>query len=174
MLSAINKENRVRRIAKWTGIAVAGVLLIAQFIRPPRNSAGADGPSDIGSRFHPPQEVANILRVSCYDCHSDATRYPWYAEVQPVGWWLNSHITDGKRQVNFTEIGSYRIRRQYGKLGEMAEQIEQGKMPLPSYLLIHTDAKLSPEGKEMLLSWIRATRDSMKAAYPPDSLERRR
>jgi hypothetical protein len=173
-LSAIIKENRVKRIIKWTGLAAAGVLLIAQFIRPPRNSAGADGPSDIGVRFHPPQEVASILRFSCYDCHSNETRYPWYAEVQPVGWWLNSHITDGKRQVNFTEFGSYRIRRQYGKLREMAEQIEQEKMPLPSYLLIHTDAKLSPEQREALLAWIRAERDSMKAIYPPDSLERRR
>ena len=170
----VKLENDVKRVLKWIGIAAAGVLLIAQFIRPPRNDAGAESPQDIAAWFQPPQEVANILRVSCYDCHSNGTRFPWYAEVQPVGWWLNGHITDGKRQLNFTEFGSYRLRRQYKKLEEMTEQIEQGEMPLPSYLLIHTDSKLSPDGKELLLSWIRATRDSMKATYPPDSLERRR
>jgi len=172
-LSAIRLENEVKRVLKWIGIAAAGVLLIAQFIRPPRNDAGAESPQDIVARFQPPQEVANILRTSCYDCHSNGTRYPWYAEVQPVGWWLNDHIADGKRHLNFTEFGSYRLRRQYSKLEEIGEQIDLGEMPLPSYLLIHTDSKLSPEGKELLVSWARATRDSMKAIYPPDSLERR-
>ena len=65
------------------------------------------------SRFPVPVNVMQILRRSCYDCHSDSTVYPWYAEIQPVGWWLNSHIEDGKRGINFNRFGSYRLMRQY-------------------------------------------------------------
>lgn len=105
--------------------------------------------------------------------HSNSTRYPWYAEVQPVGWWLNNHIEQGKRELNFSEFAGYCLRRQYRKLEDMVDQLNEGEMPLPSYLIIHTDAKLSREQKDGFVAWVNARRDTMKTNYPADSLMRR-
>lgn len=158
------------KILKRILIALACVFLIIQFIRPARNAPDGGSPNDISTKFNVPQDVQNILRISCYDCHSNNTRYPWYAEVQPVGWWLNSHIQGAKRELNFSEFAGYRPRRQYIKLQQVVEQVSENEMPLPSYLIIHTDARLSQQQKDRLTSWATAVRDSMKAVYPVDSL----
>jgi len=160
------------KILKRILVVLAVLLLVAQFIRPARNAG--DTSRDITAAMNVPEDVDIMLRTSCYDCHSNETRYPWYAELQPVGWWLNDHIQDAKRELNFSEFKSFRVRRQYVKLQESAEQLEKNLMPLPSYLFIHTDSRLSEQQKERLISWINASRDSMKKIYPPDSLERRR
>ncbi|MBI3765427.1 MAG: heme-binding domain-containing protein, partial [Ignavibacteriales bacterium] len=152
---------------------IAGLLVILQFIRPAKNILRSDSQHDITKQFRPPPEIESILRTSCYDCHSDSTRYPWYAEVQPVGWWLNNHIHDAKQELNFSEFASYRLRRQYRKLEEMIKQVNEGEMPLPSYLIIHTDARLSQQEKDQFVAWVNAMRDTMKTSNPVDSLMRR-
>ena len=160
------------KILKRILLGLALLLLIAQFIRPAKNTG--DTSRDITAAMNVPEDVDIMLRTSCYDCHSNETRYPWYAEFQPVGWWLNDHIQDAKRELNFSEFKNFRVRRQYVKLQESAEQIGKDLMPLPSYLILHTGSNLSQQQKERLISWITASRDSMKKTYPPDSLERRR
>lgn len=162
------------KIIKRILLVLLGLLLIAQFIRPSKNISNSKTTNDINEKFILPQDVATMLRTSCYDCHSNETHYPWYAEVQPIGWWLNSHIQDAKRHLNFSEFASYSLRRQYNKLEDIAQQVNDGLMPLPSYLIIHTDARLSQEHKERLIMWANATRDSMMAQYSLDSLERRK
>lgn len=162
------------KIFKRILLALAGLLLIIQFVRPTKNVSDGITTEDVGATFSVPPDVGRSLRTSCYDCHSNETRYPWYTEVQPVGWWLNGHIHDAQQELNFSKFASYLPRRQYRKFGEIIEQINESAMPLPSYLLIHTDAKLSQEQKEALTGWANAMRDSMKAMYPPDSLEQRR
>ena len=155
------------------GLLIIG-LLVLQFFRPPGNTSDGDSANDISTRLSVPQDVERILRTSCYDCHSNSTMYPWYAEIQPVGWWLNSHIQAARKDLNFSEFAGYTIRRQFIKLQQIGQQVSEGEMPLPSYLLIHTDAKLSQGQVERLLAWTSAMRDSIKTRYPPDSLERRR
>ncbi|MBM2840251.1 MAG: cytochrome [Bacteroidetes bacterium] len=162
------------KILKRILFVIAGLIVILQFIRPPRNISDSAPMNDIATRFNVPQDVQNTLRTSCYDCHSNTTRHPWYAEIQPVGWWLNSHIQDAKRELNFSEFAAYRPRRQFIKLEQIAEQVSESEMPLPSYLIIHTDARLSQERKDMLVAWTNVMRDSMKTMYPVDSLERQR
>lgn len=161
------------KLLKRSALVLIGVFLVIQFFRPTRNVAEGNIANDI-AQFNVPQDIRSILNASCYDCHSNNTRYPWYAEVQPVGWWLSSHIQEGRRNLNFSEFAGYRPRRQYIKLKQIAEQIDEGDMPLPSYLIIHTDARLSKEQKTRLIDWVNTLRDSMKAVYPVDSLERRR
>jgi len=154
------------------------VLLIAfvviQFFRPTKNKAEGMSKNDISTLYPVPEDVQNILKTSCYDCHSNNTVYPWYAEVQPVAWWLNSHIQDGKKDLNFSEFASYRIRRQYKKLEEVNELVKKDEMPLDSYLWIHKNAKLSEQQKLTLANWVNAVRDSIKAHYPADSLVRKK
>ena len=151
------------------------VLIIIQFFHPEKNieSNASSISNDISKVFPVPNNVQKILQNSCYDCHSNNTQYPWYAEIQPVAWWLNNHIEEGKKEINFNEFASYRPRRQYKKLEEIIEQITNNKMPLSSYTLIHREAVLNKEQKLALSVWAEVLIDQMKAKYPQDSLKRK-
>ena len=142
-------------------LLLAGVLVLIQFIRPARNISMKDYPADI-SRIYPMEvKVQGILRNSCYDCHSNNTNYPWYAQIQPSGWWLHSHIKKGKEELNFNEFGNYSFRRQQSKLKAIAGTIKDGTMPISSYTLIHKNARLSKAEQDLILNWIEETRDSL-------------
>jgi hypothetical protein len=153
-------------------VAVSGIIGI-QFIHPARNISNVSPKSSITEKFIVPDEVHQVLLNSCYDCHSNNTRYPWYANIQPVEWWLTKHINDGKRHLNFDEFASYPVRRQYGKLKEIKEQLDRDEMPLASYSLIHRSSILSVDQKTMVVNWCEALLDTFKAHYPLDSLERK-
>ncbi|MDB5209201.1 MAG: cytochrome [Sediminibacterium sp.] len=145
------------------------IFLVMQAFRPAKNSSN-DTSNDISKSFVVPANVKVILAKACNDCHSNSTRYPWYAEVQPVSWWLASHVKDGKRKLNFNEFDKYRVARQYEKLEECIKEVRDGGMPLPSYTLIHKDAILTKEEKEILFNWCEVLRDGIKATNPADSL----
>lgn len=138
-----------------------GVLVAIQFIQPARNQSGQAYPADISRTYPMPAQVQGILKTSCYDCHSNNTDYPWYANIQPGGWWLDSHIKNGKEELNFNEFGNYSLRRQQSKLKAIASSIKDGTMPISSYTLIHRNAKLSGAEQELILNWIEKTKDSL-------------
>lgn len=147
-------------------------FIVIQFIRPAKNKATGISANDITTKYAVPQDVKNILQTSCNDCHSNNTNYPWYANVQPLAWWLNDHIKDGKRHLDFSEFASYRIGKQYKKLEEVAGEVNENQMPLESYTFIHEKAKLSDAQKLTITNWVNTLRDSIKAQYPEDSLKR--
>lgn len=146
------------------------ILIGIQFIRPAKNQSNDVLTSDISHVYPVPQNVSVILKKACNDCHTNNTVYPWYAQIQPVGWWLNHHIKEGKDELNFNEFGAYAVQRQYHKLEEVVEQVKEGEMPIWSYTLIHTNAKLTDEEKQTLINWAQGIRNTMKAKYPADSL----
>lgn len=151
------------------------VLVIIQFFHPDKNTDDSPAEAnDISKVLSVPDNVHDIMQKSCYDCHSNNTEYPWYAEIQPVSWWLNNHIVEGKDEVNFNEFATYSLRRQYKKLEEIIEQVKEDEMPLSSYTLIHKDAVLSKDQKLALSSWASSAMESMKAKYPADSLLRKK
>ena len=155
-------------------IALLAILIIIQFFRPTKNLSNAKSPADISNLYQVPGDVNEILDKACNDCHSNNTIYPWYAEVQPVAWWLNNHIEEGKDELNFSEFATYAPARQYRKLEELKKQIDEGEMPLSSYTLIHTNAKLTEAEKQALLNWSEGIRNEMKVKYPADSLVMKR
>nr|MBC7611843.1 heme-binding domain-containing protein [Pseudopedobacter sp.] len=143
-------------------VLVLFIFLIAiQFFQPAPNQSKQVEKMAITKIVQVPQKVQMILSVACYDCHSNNTRYPWYANIQPGGWWLASHIKEGKSQLNFDEFGSYSNRRQQSKLKSIINSIDDGTMPLSSYTLIHKDAILSKEDKMSLKNWANALKDSL-------------
>jgi len=164
----------MKKIFKRLFFVLLLAFIVIQFFRPAKNKAEGMSKNDITTLYAVPEDVQSVLKTSCYDCHSNNTVYPWYAEVQPVAWWLNDHVQDGKKDLNFSEFASYRPRRQYRKLEEINELIKENEMPLNSYLWIHKDAKLSDQQKLTLANWVNAVRDTMKAHYPIDSLERKK
>lgn len=163
----------LRKILKRTFQILLIAFIVIQFFRPAKNKAEGISKNDISTLYPVPENVQSILKTSCYDCHSNNTVYPWYAEVQPVAWWLDGHIQDGKKDLNFSEFASYRIRRQYRKLEEINELVKEDEMPLESYLWVHKDAKLDQQQKLSLANWVESVRDTIKATYPPDSLIRK-
>jgi hypothetical protein len=137
-------------------LIVLAVLVIAQFIRPSKNSGSADGPKDISHAVAVTPEVDGILRKACYDCHSNHTEYPWYTNVQPVGWWMNHHVNEGKEHLNFSEFADYQQEDRPHIMHEIVEQVEEGEMPIGSYTWIHAEARLSKQERETLVQWAQA------------------
>jgi hypothetical protein len=149
-------------------------FIVIQFIRPAKNKAEGISNNDISKIYAVPADVQSILKTSCYDCHSNNTVYPWYAEIQPAAWWLADHVKEGKKELNFSEFASYRIGRQYRKLEEINKEVKEDEMPLESYLWIHKNSKLSEQQKLTLANWVTTLRDTIKANYPADSLVRKK
>lgn len=143
----------MQRKLQLAGVVVLSVLIAIQFVRPALNQSAGPGPNDIAAKHPVPADVAALLRRACYDCHSNNTRYPWYAAVQPVGWWLASHVNDGKRHLNFSEFSTYSPKRAGDKLDEIIDEVEQKHMPLKSYTWAHPEARLTPEEIKLIVTW---------------------
>lgn len=142
------------RIFKFIAVVLLVVFVGIQFIPTNRNQSEEVPPTDFMVMNNVPREVKSILMVSCYDCHSNNTQYPWYHRVQPMSWYLDGHVEDGKEELNFSEFGSYSNRMQKAKLRSIRSQVEDGEMPLSSYTLLHNEAKLTAEEKQILMKWI--------------------
>lgn len=139
-------------------LALLGVLFIIQFIKPTKNIAEGDQVNNITKRYAMPTNVSSILKKACYDCHSNTTVYPWYAEIQPVAWFLDDHVKDGKKHLNFDEFLTYEAKKQDHKMEEFIESQTEGWMPLDSYKWIHKNAILTSEEKQVLINWAKQVR----------------
>ena len=155
---------------KKIGLGLLICLVIIQFIRPAKNTNTIDASKQITAVAAVPENVNVIIKKACNDCHSNNTTYPWYSNIQPVYFWLNHHINEGKEEINFDEFANYRLRRQYKKMQEIIEQLKENEMPLSSYIIIHKNAILTNAEKTAITSWATLVMDSMKAKYPIDSL----
>ncbi len=100
-----------------------------------------------------PPDVINILRRSCFDCHSYETKHPFYSYIFPANLLINQHIKEGREELNFSEFEDLPINKQTSKLKSIVEDIEENEMPLFGYTLLHRDAILTPEEKEIIITW---------------------
>ena len=147
-------------------------FIVIQFIHPAKNTSEGLQPNTIGNNYAIPADVKTILGKACNDCHSNNTRYPWYAKIQPVDWWMNKHVVDGKKDLNFDEFTNRAPRYQYHKMEEVIEMVKEREMPLKSYTWTHKDARLNSNEREKLTGWAQSVMDAMKVKYPVDSLIR--
>jgi uncharacterized secreted protein with C-terminal beta-propeller domain len=154
-------------------IIIGSLFLILQLFLISKNQS-KEFSKDISTIEKITPDVKNILQSSCYDCHSNNSNYPIYASIQPIAWWLQHHIDEGKEELNFSEFAGYSPRRRFHKLEEIKEQIVENEMPLYSYTIVHTQAKLSEQQKSILINWVNSTMAKMKADYHPDSLKMKR
>lgn len=154
----------MKKALKFTAAGLLLALAGAQFVRPARNLGDAEGPDSIVQHHEVPADVRAILQRACYDCHSNRTNYPWYAEVQPVRWWLDSHVKEGKRHLNLSEFARYDAERQAHKLDEVVDTVAVAKsMPLESYTWAHREAVLTPEERTAIADWAEELRDEIEA-----------
>lgn len=140
---------------KKIALSLLLLLIVFQFFRIDKTTKPVDPNLDIIELTKPDAEIASILKVSCYDCHSNQASYPWYANIAPVSWWIKHHINEGSHHLNFSEWGNYTQKRKDHKLDECVEMVEEDEMPMSSYTLMHKDAVLPPAQKTLLLNWFK-------------------
>ena len=136
----------------------AGLFLVIQIFQPERNNLPVDPALRIEQHVPPSPAVAGLLRKACFDCHSNETRWPWYSYVAPVSWLVSGDVSNGRKNLNFSEWGSYETRSRIGRLGAIAEEVGAGTMPMPIYISMHPDADLSGGERDSLMAWAEAGR----------------
>ena len=160
----------MKKVLKTILIIIIIAFIGIQFFRPQKNLGEEIAANQITAVQNVPDNVQQILKVSCYDCHSNTTHYPWYDNIQPVAFFLHDHIVEGKKELNFSEFATYPTYRRYKKFKEIQKQIKKDEMPLFSYTIPHRNAVLDAEHKTTLIDWAANSMKEMEANYPVDSL----
>jgi hypothetical protein len=141
-------------------LAVAALFVVIQFF--PRQPAKTNPPVDPARTFaavmKPPQNVRNILRHACFDCHSNETQWPWYAGVAPFSWLVRRHVEDGRKHVNFSEWlkPEETAFTSWSDLEDVCKVLRDKSMPLPGYDWLHPHAKLSDSDRLSVCTWVDA------------------
>ncbi|SFZ92471.1 Haem-binding domain-containing protein [Flaviramulus basaltis] len=134
------------------------VFIVAQFFGPEKNEGELASIQPFLAETNPPEDVKIILEETCYDCHSDHTRYPWYNKITPVNYWLAEHVEDGKKHFNLSNWEGSSVKRKDHKFDELIEMVEDKEMPLESYTWTHSEAKLSDAQIKSVIDWAKQVR----------------
>lgn len=141
------------------------LFIIIQFFRIDQTNPPINKGMDFLTAKRTPEALATNIRNACYDCHSNETKYPWYTNIQPVAWFMKSHIDEGRKHLNFSTFATYEPKRQAHKLEECVEMIEKGEMPLESYILGHPEAKLTAVEKKEMMDYFKKIQTDTEATY---------
>jgi hypothetical protein len=128
-------------------IVLAIIVIGIQFIPVDRSNP------PVTQEIDAPANVLSILKTSCYDCHSNESKWPWYSYIAPVSFLVAGDVEDGRKRVNFSEWDKYDEKKRAKKLEHIVDMVEEGEMPLPMYTFIHTDAKLDSSKIRIIKAW---------------------
>lgn len=131
------------------------LFVIIQFIPVDRTNPPIDPAKDFLAITTPNGAIGAMIKASCYDCHSNETVYPWYTNVAPFNYWINGHIDNGRKKLNFSEWGDYTRGKAQHKLEECYELTEGTEMPLLSYNIMHAEARMTTEERAQLVAWFK-------------------
>ena len=137
----------MRRLLVASGLTLFGLAVAIQLVPVERSNPPVT--ADLAA----PPAVDAVLRASCYDCHSNETRWPWYSRVAPVSWLVARDVKEARDRLNFSLWGTYESKRQQRLAEEMWEEVEKAEMPLEIYLLAHADARLTEDDRAVLAAW---------------------
>ena len=145
-----------RKVIRRSALILLSALLVASVISGTRRSEETEKPLLAGAQI--PGSVRSTIDRSCRDCHSQATRYPWYSYIAPVSWLINRDVQRGREHLNFSKWSEYSVIRRERCLSEIANQVQDGGMPLASYTFMHSEAKLSRADVEAVFKWTQEER----------------
>jgi hypothetical protein len=140
--------------------AIVILFIVIQFIPRDYNQGKQVPANNIVTVYSMPKDVQAIFKKDCYDCHSNNTNYPFYAHFHPMRLMMDRHVRTGKDELNFDEFGTYSARKKRSKLRAISTSLDEGTMPLPSYLLIHGDAKLTQRDTALVKNWIKKANEA--------------
>jgi len=145
----------MKKIIKIAAVLIIAALIAIQFInRPDKSTTSEITPAHITKVMNVPSNVESILKRSCYDCHSDHTVWPWYSNVAPVSWLVSDDVVKGRKKMNFSQWSKIPASKREARLNEICEEIKSDEMPMPPYLIMHSDAKLTQADKDILCQWV--------------------
>ena len=151
----------MKKIFRWTAIVFAVLFVSLQFIRPAKTNPAIDQTRTLEQHVQMSEEVKSTLKRACYDCHSNETHWPWYSQVAPVSWFVTDHVNHGRNDLNFSDWSGYDKSTQAEYLRLIQATVKAEMMPLSSYLLAHSEAKLSPEDKTIISDWAKTERQRL-------------
>ncbi|HEV2448280.1 MAG TPA: heme-binding domain-containing protein [Candidatus Sulfopaludibacter sp.] len=137
-------------------LILCGFVVLASAISDIRPPGKAQAPLLAGARV--PPEVRSAIERACLDCHSEATRYPWYSYVAPVSWLINRDVRSGRAHLNLSRWSEYSVIRRERCLSEIANQVQDGGMPLAIYVVMHRSARLSKTDIQAIFEWSQVER----------------
>ncbi len=144
----------MKKALRYILLGLAGILVIMQFFRIDKSVPPYDQTRDLLNVTQAPAEIATLMRAACYDCHSYETKYPWYANVAPVSWWLKGHINEGREHLNYSMYGTWSAGDQAEAVEETLEAVKEGWMPLDSYKWNHPEARLTTAQRQNISTWL--------------------
>lgn len=143
----------MKKVLRILGVVFVVAFVGAQFVRPAKTNPPSDPAHSAFAKLETPPAIAARLKQSCGDCHSNDTRWVWYNSVAPVSWWTVDHVRHARSHMNFSEWGKLPSKDAAELLEDICKEIEAGAMPLPSYLWVHGDARLTIEDRRSICLW---------------------
>ncbi len=156
----------MRNVLKYTAIGIVAVAIGIQFIRPERTNPPIDPAKDIVGQPYLPAHVQAVLERSCFDCHSNRSRWPWYSQVAPVSWLVAGDVNEARKHLNFSEWEGYKAGRRISKLESLMSEVDKGDMPPELYTMMHRDAVLAASDRDLLSGWAEDLSDSLLKSEP--------
>jgi hypothetical protein len=140
---------RTAKFLRRSAVVFGAGLVLMQFVPVDRsNPHASSGPVA-------PPETEKILRTSCFDCHSNETKWPWYSRVAPASWLVARDVNEGREHLNFSEWNRLPPADRAEHAEEIAETVTENEMPLWFYVPLHRDAALTTAERATLMSWAR-------------------
>jgi hypothetical protein len=137
-------------------LIIITILLLIQLIPVNRSNPPVSGEIQV------PAEIHDVIKKSCYDCHSHQTNWPWYSRIAPSSWLVINDVNEGRKHLNFSTWNTYTSREKIKIYEEIREVLEKEEMPLKPYLWMHPEAELSQEDLQNLYQWLNiSTSDSL-------------
>lgn len=152
-------------MSKKIVLSILIVFIILQFFTIDRTN-----PSIKHNMIIEDDNVAELLKIACFDCHSNETNWPWYSYVAPISWLIEEDVNHARKELNFSNFEDYTKKRKLHKLEEMKEEMEEGKMPIDSYTFLHSEADLKDSDKQLIYNWIAKKIEIVKDSVNVDSL----
>jgi len=159
-------SDRVRSNRRYIG--ACGVLLFTlapalAFVHPFGNAKMAHSDERLMSTAHIDPPVLAVMQRSCQNCHSEKTEWPWYSHAAPISWLIERDVQSGRSQWNMSKWEQYSLEDREQILSKIGPMVRNRKMPLPQYLFLHPEAKLSDADVDLIYQWSRSERKRMKS-----------
>ena len=147
MLKKINKKRLL--------LGLAMLLILCQFKKSDHTLPLSPPENDFFAIETPPEQVVELMTTACYDCHSNHSTYPWYSEIAPISWWIQGHVEKGRMKMNLSDWSNYSPGTQQDLKEKSAALIEKNWMPILTYKLGHSEARMSDDERSVLIEWLR-------------------
>jgi Haem-binding domain len=150
------------KILPISGLSSTLLIFVASLVHPfgPVKQERTDAKLNLGA----PPGVARMLERACQNCHSERTEWPWYSYLAPASWAIEKDVSSARAHMNLSRWQDYSIEQRTTLLTMLAVEVRNRNMPLPKYLKLHPEAKLSDEDVQQLYSWAHSERGRLRAA----------